>query len=143
MRHQLAGPASEARALAYLVIACLLIFVAQWPRLLGQISEVPPEARIGGALFGWLFLAPLAFYALAALARLVAGAMGGRGTWYTSRLALFWALFAAAPLWLLNGLTSALAMPRQISAALGLVALLAFVVLWAMSMVEAETDKPT
>jgi len=143
MRHQLSGPESEARALAYLVIACVLIFIAQWPRLLAQTTDVPPEARIGGALFGWLFIAPLAFYALAAIARLIAGAMGGRGTWYSSRLALFWALFAAAPLWLLNGLTSALAVPRPVSDAFGLVALLAFVALWAMSMVEAETDSKT
>ncbi len=60
----------EGRALVYLMIACGLIFVAQWPRLARQAhltDEVPFEALMAGALFGWMFLAPLFFYAVGAL----------------------------------------------------------------------------
>jgi hypothetical protein len=89
--------------------ACLLVFVSQWPVLSRQAyldPSVPLDARMGGALMAWLFIVPLAAYVMAAASHLLAKVGGGRGTWFGARLALFWALLAASPLWLLNGLVA-------------------------------------
>ena len=37
---------------------------------------------------------------------MVARALGGRGSWYGARMALFWSLLASSPLVLLNGLVA-------------------------------------
>ncbi len=59
---------------------------------------------MGGALMATLFLLPPLAYALAAISHLVARALGGRGTGYGARMALFWSLLAVSPLMLLQGL---------------------------------------
>ena len=106
-RRQLALGPREDRALLYLLLACGLIFVAQWPRLAARGISGRRRCRSmrgsAGALLAWVFIAPLALYGLAALSHLAARGLRGQGTGYTARLALFWALLAAAPLWLLNG----------------------------------------
>lgn len=154
------GP-REDRALLYLMLGCALIFVAQWPRLareanlkpeIGQeicAAATPPidpcdavaeatQALLGGALLAWIFLVPLAAYVIAALTRLIAKLVGGQGTWYRSRLALFWSLLASAPLWLLNGLVAGLiGGGPQLKIVSGL-ALAVFVLFWAISLREAE-----
>ena len=134
----------EDRALIFLMVACFLIFVAQWPRLVRDATldpSTPLDARLGGALLGWLFLVPLAFYAFAALSHLIARMLGGKGSWFSSRMALFWALLAAAPMWLLNGLVTALVDVTWIRATTGAIALGGFLLIWAASLIEAESGK--
>lgn len=99
----------EDRALAYLMIGCLLIFVAQWPRL-SQMAQLPGAETslvrlMAYELFAWLILWPLLFYALAALVHVVVRLFGGQGQMFDSRLALFWALLASVPGALLFGMT--------------------------------------
>ncbi|PHQ97729.1 MAG: YIP1 family protein [Marinosulfonomonas sp.] len=132
----------EDRALVFLIVACLLMFVAQWPRLQLEAlidPDIPLEARLGGALMGWLFIAPLALYAIAALSRIIARLLGGQGSWLSARMALFWSLLAVTPLWLLNGLVTSVNGPGLVRDISGLIALAAFVLIWLSSMVEAET----
>jgi hypothetical protein len=139
-RRQLDAP-SEARALAHLVIGCLLIFVAQWPRLSREAyldPSVPLDARIGGALMGIMFIAPLLLYALAALSHLIARLMGGRGTWLSARIALFWTLLATAPLFLLYGLVAGFIGQGPALSLTGLVALSGFLAHWVLALAEAE-----
>jgi len=141
IRRLLAAGVREDRALFYLMLACGLIFVAQWPRLSRQAAlddSVPLEALLGGALMGWLFVAPLALYLLAGLSRLLARLVGGRGSWYSARLALFWSLLAAAPLWLFNGLVAGLVGPGPALTATGFAALAAFLAIWIASLTETE-----
>lgn len=145
IRRQLAGPESEGRALVYLMIACLLIFVSQWPRLAREAfvdPSVPLEARIGGALMAWIFIAPLFFYLLAGLSHLTARAFGSGGTGYGARLALFWALLAVSPLWLLYGLVSGFVGSGPQLAFLGLPLLLLFFFFWVMGLREALAPQP-
>lgn len=96
----------EAFALIVLAGACIVAFVSRWPALARQAHETGQElnALLGGALMAW-FMAPLLFYAIAALSHIVARVLGGKGTWYRARLALFWSLLAASPIQLLWGLT--------------------------------------
>ncbi len=134
----------EDRALMFLAIACLLIFVAQWPRLRREAfldESVPFDALIGGLVMGWLFIAPLALYGLAALSRVIAGLFGGQGSWYTARLALFWSLLAATPLWLLNGLVAGFIGSGPQLGITGAIALAVFLIFWGLSLIEAESGQ--
>ena len=108
MRRLLALREHEGRALAILMAGCLITFVGQWPRLAREahLSGQELNPLIGGALLGWLFIAPLAFYALAFLAHLICRALGGSGSAYAARLGFFWAWLAASPLLLLHGLVA-------------------------------------
>lgn len=141
MRRHLAGGAREDRALIFLFAACLLIFVAQWPRLSREAylnPEVPLDARIGAALLGWMFIAPLCLYAIAAASHLVARAFGGRGTFFSARMALFWSLLAAAPLFLLHGLVAGFVGPGAGLRVTGLGVLAVFLGIWFLSLTTAE-----
>jgi hypothetical protein len=104
----LAAPANEGRALALLMGACVVLFIARWPALARQahLQDKDLQMLLGGTLFATVFLLPLLLYALAFVAHLVARGLGGRGSAYGARVALFWALLASSPLILLNGLVA-------------------------------------
>jgi len=141
MRRHLAIGKREDRALIFLMVACLLIFVGQWPALQRAAeldSRVPLDARLGGALMAWLFIMPLVLYATAAITHLVARAVGGRGSWYSARLALFWSLLATSPLLLLRGLVAGMIGPSPALLVTDTVALVGFFMIWMLSLIEAE-----
>ncbi len=125
----------------YLVLGCSLIFVAQWPRLSREAyldPSVPLDARIGGALMGWLFLVPLAAYGIAAATHLAARLFRGAGTWYSARLAFFWTILATSPAWLFHGLVAGFIGPGPAHTVVGALLLLAFVSIWGICLREAE-----
>ena len=126
------GP-REDRALAVLMGAAGLSFVAQWPGLARAAHldpSVPLEARMAGALFATVFLLPPLAYGLAALSHLVARALGGRGSWSAARLALFWSLLAVAPLVLGLGLVAGFVGPASGTQLAGLLVFAGFLYLW-------------
>jgi len=140
MRRLLGMGPREDRALMILMTACAIVFIAQLPRL-ARVSYLTGQDRnmlMGGALLGWLFLAPLVLYALAALSHLVAKLLGGQGTGFGARLALFWSLLAASPILLLHGLTAGLVGPGAALQAVGLVWMVVFVWFWISSLRIAE-----
>lgn len=139
-RARLGTTPREDRALAVLMVACLLIFVGRWPALQRQAIETGGDFQMlaGGALFAWLFVMPLVAYALGALSHLAARAFGGHGSGYAARFALFWALLVASPLWLLAGLVEGLIGPGVQLRLVGAVALLAFLVHWGVNLRVAE-----
>lgn len=98
----------EDRALAYLMAGCLVVFVAQMPKLAREAHLTGEDLNMlmGATLLAWVFIAPLGFYCLAGISHLVAKIFRGQGTHYGARLALFWALLASSPLMLLNGLVA-------------------------------------
>jgi hypothetical protein len=135
-----AGPRDD-RALAILIGACLMLFVAQWPALSRAATldpSVPLDARIGGALMATLFILPPVLYALAAASHVIARLLGGRGSYYGARLALFWALLCLTPLVLLHGMVAGFLGAGMQSLAVGLVVFAAFLWLWMTLLVEAE-----
>ena len=98
---------SEPGLLALLFGTMAVYFVAQWPghaRAAALDASVPLDARLGGALLATMFLMPLIVMAVAALAGAVLRAAGVEIDGKRSRLALVWALAAAAPAMLLVGL---------------------------------------
>ena len=131
---------AEGRALVTVFLACFLIFIAQWPRLSRDAYLTGQELQpmLAGALLGWIFIAPLALYGLAGLTHFVARRMGGQGTYTEARMALFWALLAASPLWLIWGLVAGFMGPGPVLDAVGIVALLAFLGVWAAALYSVE-----
>lgn len=141
LRRRLAAGGQEAAALATLFGAALLSFLAQWPSLAREAQlhpEVPFDARLGGALMATVFLMPLLAYAVAALSHLIARAVGGRGSWFGARMALFWALLAASPMMLLQGALAGVVGPGAWQAPLGLAVLAGFLWLWLGGLRAAE-----
>lgn len=122
----------EDRAIAYLMGACVLIFVAQLPRLAREahLTGEDLNMKMGATLMAWVFIAPLLFYAIAFLARLVGRVLGGKGSAYGARLALFWALLASSPLVLLHGLTAGFVGPGIELQFVGFVWLVVFLWFW-------------
>lgn len=144
-RRRLGTAPREDRALAVLMAACLLLFVARWPALAreAQLAAGAPQAPglqalLGIHLFALIFMAPLLFYALAGLAHLIARALGGQGSGFSSRMALFWALLAVAPLALLQGLVAGLIGAGPALTATGAAVGLGFLALWLMFLHEAH-----
>lgn len=140
-RRQLQAGVGEARALAYLMAACALIFVAQWPRLSREAylnREVPLEALLAGALQGIVIYLPLLLYGVAALSHLLARLLGGRGSWLGARLALFWTLLASTPLFLLHGLVAGFLGPGPALNAVGLLLITGFLGHWLLALIGAE-----
>lgn len=139
-RARLGGGVREDRALVILMAACLLIFVGRWPALQRESLETGQDFLIlvGATLFAWLFIMPLAAYAMGSLSHLIARAFGGSGSDYTARFALFWALLVASPFWLLTGLVAGLIGPGVQLQLVGAVALAAFLVHWGINLWTAE-----
>lgn len=145
MRERLQQGPREDRALAILMVACLLLFIAQWPGAARQAHldpTVPLNARLAGALMATLFIAPLMFYALGAFSHLVARLLGGRGSFYGARLALFWSLLMVSPLVLLQGLVAGFIGAGVQASVTGAVVLAAFLFFWAATLYEAERVHP-
>ncbi len=147
MRDLLDQGKREDRAIAYLIVFCLLVFIAQWPRLarLSAGFDVAPGAEVRDIsqlmtyeLFAWLMVWPLALYGLAAISHLIARAVGGRGSFYAARLALFWSLLASVPLLLLYGLMAGFLGQVAGTHLVGAAWLLAFGWIWMQSLREAE-----
>lgn len=108
MRRLLSQGPREDRALMLVMAACAMFFVARMPALARQAHLEGTELNplMGASLLACMVILPLALYVLAALSHIVAKLFRGQGTGYGARLALFWALLAASPLALLNGLVA-------------------------------------
>lgn len=131
----------EDRAIAFVMIACFLMFVGQWPKLSREAfldPSVPLQARLAITFFSMMMVMPLMLYVFAGISHLVAKLFRGRGTFYSARLALFWSLLVTAPLFLLNGLVAGFIGQGSASDATGLVTLLGFLVIWLACLIEAE-----
>ncbi|MFY0691297.1 MAG: YIP1 family protein [Paracoccaceae bacterium] len=134
--------AGEERALAWVMTACVLFFVARLPGLAREVhlsgGDPPFEALAGAAFVGTVMMAPLALYGLAALSHLVARVFGGQGRYVSARLALFWALLASVPLVLLQGLVAGFIGPGPELSLTSLLAFGVFLFIWINGLIAAE-----
>lgn len=98
----------EKTALGFLAGGCLLAFISRWPTAArdAYLSDQALDMLLGAALFAWIFIAPLLFYALAGVLTLLLFIGGWRDIGLPLRLSLFWSFLAAAPLMLIYGLVS-------------------------------------
>ncbi|MFZ0099367.1 MAG: YIP1 family protein [Gemmobacter sp.] len=140
-RRHLARGRSEAFAFSLLFVFLLIALIAQYPMAARKAFETP-EAPISAQMFaiglGLLATIPF-FYGLAALSRLVARLMGGKGDWYGARMALFWALVTITPLVLLTGLVGGMIGPGTQLRLTGAVTFLGFLAQWLTALRLSET----
>ncbi len=144
IREKLAAGEREDRALAVLMGASLLLFVAQWPSLSRAAfldPTTPLEARLGGALLACLFILPLLAYGIAAISHLIAKAMGGKGSGFGARLALFWAMLAIAPAMLLQGLTAGFIGTSPVLMLVQFIVLIGFLWMWLSMLIQVERSE--
>jgi hypothetical protein len=131
----------EDRALAILMAAALVIFVAQWPVAARQAHfdpSIPVEGRLAGPLTAIVFVMPLLAYAVAGASHLVLRAFGARGSFWAARIALFWALLAVSPLMLLQGLVAGFVGPGPGLSVLGAAVFGVFLWFWIAGLRVAE-----
>ncbi len=141
MKERLSQGHREDVALAYLMGACVLIFVAQWPKLRRDAyleTSVDFQSLMAANLMAWVIVAPLLFYGIAATFHVMTRVFGGQGTWYTSRLALFWSLLALSPLMLFHGLSAGFIGPSPALTFVSALVVAGFVWLWGNAMIVAE-----
>lgn len=140
LRHRIGLVENEGRALITLILSCGLIFVSQWPQLSRRAFETGEEVQmlLGASLMAWLFIAPLLFYIVAWLLWMVMRLVGGRASGYEMRMATFWSLLVASPLWLLWGLTAGFVGPGPAMQLTGALAFGAFVVFWGLGIFEVS-----
>lgn len=133
------GP-REDRALIIVMAACVVTFVAQWPYLArrAHLEDVELNGLLAGSLMAWIILAPLMFYTLAGASHLVARVLGGKGSYYGARIALFWAFLAASPLMLLHGLMRAFTGAGVQEQIIGFIWLVCFLWFWISGLWQAE-----
>ena len=143
IRKKLAGGVREDRALATIMGAGVLLFVAQWP-ILSRAAFLDPatplEARLGGALMACLFVLPLLGYTVAQISHLVMRLFGGKGSSFGARLALFWALLAVAPAMLIQGLFAGFLGQTTAVIAVQLAVLAAFLWMWVSMLTEVARN---
>lgn len=101
---------SEPFVFTFLLVFLILAVASAAPWLARQaaLEHTPAAPRILAACYGAVLAAPV-FYLLAALGHLTARLMGGKGSFYDGRLALFWAGVASSPALLIFGLVRGMA----------------------------------
>jgi len=146
-----AGDRPEARGFVYMLVGLLIIFISQLPDLTGtglnsaafsqdlagEDGPAPMDARIAITLFAWLFIWPLILYLIAGLSHLLARAFGGQGRGLDARLALFWAVLAVSPLFLLRGMGS-VAHAESLVMVVNYAIAAGFLWIWLSALYEAE-----
>lgn len=139
IRRHLARGRSEPFAFSLLAAFLLLAFIAQWPAASRAAFEdsTPVAPRLLAIGLALLATIPL-WYGLAAFTRILARIFGGKGTWYGARIALFWSLVAVSPLMLLQGMVAGMIGPSPGLTAVSVLAGVAFVVFWALALIEVE-----
>jgi len=140
LRRHLARGTSEPFAFTLLLVFLILAFIGQWPvaaREAVLANEPSAAPRILARALAILATIPI-WYALAAVSRLIARTLGGKGSWYSARIALFWALATVSPLMLLQGLVAGLIGTGPALWLVMTVVGLAFLWLWLTMLHEAE-----
>ena len=141
IRRLLARGTSEAFALSFLLIFLALSLAAISPGLARQAwldGGTPVAPRLFAAALGLLATLPL-WYLLAALGHLAARALGGRGSHFGGRLALFWSLLAVSPGLLLQGLVLGFVGPGQAASVIGIAVGVGFLSIWVQTLREVES----
>jgi Yip1-like protein len=139
LARKMADIPGEPHLLAYVVFATILSFLARLPGMIdGNNSGQPLEALVGANFVASIIFAPLFLYALAALTRLASKIFGGKGSWQSARLALFWPLIALQPLLIVAQFLETLALPALVSVGLSWGSAVFFLWLWYSGMQLSE-----
>lgn len=137
----LAQGRNEVRALLFLLIAGMLMFVAATPyqaRVAALDPQVPLIARLYWSAFFAIFMMPILVYAFAALVWVLARIARRAITGFEIRFTLIWALLASAPVLLLLGLTAGFIGAGVQVQLISLLWLIVFLWFWISGLISAE-----
>ncbi len=140
IRRHLARGQSEPFAFSLLVTFLVLAFVSLWPVLSRQSlmqPEVPMLQRLVAAGLALLASIPL-WYGVGLISHWIARALGGQGSQYSARLALFAALVAVTPGMLLRGLVAGMIGQGLQADLVGAIVGMAFLWIWISMLHESE-----
>lgn len=103
-----AGGVEERTNLALVMGACATGFVSAWPGLSRQafLTGEPLDQLMGGALLGWVMIAPLMLYVLSLILFFISRLWRSASDAAQVRRIVFWALVVSAPVLLLHGLVA-------------------------------------
>ena len=135
VRRLLARGRSEAFVLSFLLIFLLLALIAASPERL-QDRSTPLTPRLFALALGTLATIPF-WYLLAALGHLLARLLGGNGSYFGARLALFWALVVISPAMLVQRMVQVI-VGGGVATGLGVLVALGFVMFWTVMLREVE-----
>ncbi|MGJ8596925.1 YIP1 family protein [Sulfitobacter sp.] len=137
----LAQGRNEVRALLFVLIAGVLMFIAVAPYQAREAQldpAVPFEARLYWSALFYILIVPLMIYLFAAIIWGLARIARRQITGYEIRFTLIWALLATTPIMLLMGLTAGFIGPSIQLQAIGLIWLLVFVWFWISGLLIAD-----
>lgn len=102
---------SEARLLFLALLSDVIFFLA---RSISMVVAPPIEVQASlphfvglGVVIAFLFRTSL-FYVIAAIAKVASYPFGGRGSWYDTRCAVFWAALVSAPIEMIGAILTVL-----------------------------------
>ncbi|UWR23976.1 YIP1 family protein [Sulfitobacter sp. S190] len=137
----LAQGRNEVRALLFLLIAGVLMFVAATPYQAREAElrpDVPLIARLYWSAFLYIFIMPLLVYAFAALIWLLSRIARRNISGFQIRFTLIWSLLATAPVFLLLGLVAGFIGQGVQLQMVGLIWLAVFGWFWAKGLLAAD-----
>lgn len=137
----LAQGRNEVRALLFVLIAGVLMFVAVAPYQAREAqldAEVPLEARLYWSALFYILILPIFIYLFALVVWGLARIARRQITGYEIRFTLIWALLASTPIMLLMGLTAGFIGPGIQLQLLGLVWFLVFGWFWISGLLSAD-----
>lgn len=141
IRRFMAQGRNEVRALLFVLIAGLLVFVASAP-FQAREAQLDPDGplavRLYWSAFLWMFLLPLLLYGFAAVVWALSKLARRNLTGYGARLTLFWALLASTPVLLLVGLVAGMIGPGPQLQLVALLWLIIFAWFWIAGLLSAE-----
>lgn len=137
----LAQGRNEVRALLFMLIAGILMFVASTPfqaREAQMDPDVPLMARLYWSAILYVFIMPILLYGFAAVIWVLARIARRQVSGYQIRFTLIWALLASTPVLLLMGLTAGFIGPGIQLQAVGFVWIAVFGWFWAAGLLSAD-----
>lgn len=137
----LAQGRNEVRALLFVLIAGVLMFIAVMPFQAREAQidpDIPFEARLYWSAFFYILILPFLIYLFALMVTGLAKIARRRITGYQIRFTLIWSLLAATPVTLLLGLTAGFMGPGIQLQAVGLLWVVVFGWFWVSGLLTAD-----
>ncbi len=137
----LAQGRNEVRALLFVLIAGMMMFIAAMPYQAREAQldpDIPLQARMYWSAFFYILILPILIYLFAIVVWGLARIARRHITGYEIRFTLIWALLASTPIMLLMGLTAGFIGPSIQLQILGLIWLVIFGWFWAAGLLRAD-----
>lgn len=137
----LAQGRNEVRALLFMLIAGMLMFVASTPYQAREAQldpDIPLVARMYWSAFLYIMILPILLYLFAIMIWGLARIARRQVTGYEIRFTLIWALLASTPVMLLMGLTAGFIGPGIQLQAVGFIWIAVFGWFWAAGLLTAD-----